>query len=437
MKHLKNRYTFINEVKDERHAKMVQALSEFVKTAKDFGHLSINLRRKKNPTEIRIGQFPAVKMTLKNIYIAQSAFEYAKNMHKAFKDFAKIVEDDGTRFIFDSTKIDVDKLIEAINSFSHPVNDYKEDMGFYRDDYKNAKGELVEAWSYDGNIDVKDFKFLLGNNDTQLKLNLNKVNGDFVLKSENVTSLKGCPREVGGNYKIEIDELTSLEEGPIKVGSFEMTCLKVNTLEHSPQIVNGSFYVYDSWGITDEGLGLTSLKGCPHKINGSFSINAKNLGTLKYGPKEVVGYYICSDCGLKSLEGIAKIHPDEKGESRLDCMGNKLTTLEYIPKVTFILARRNNLKTIEHIKPGKLDTASLYVKDRKDGNGNLEYEEQFLESGAYKEDYWLDLFNWAKNNKAKMKGIDWSRMNPSHLDKFPEEQKNLLASLIGLDKYNL
>jgi len=72
---------------------------------------------------------------------------------------------------------------------------------------------------------------------------------------------------------------------------------------------------------------LTSLKGCPEKVNGYFFCNDNNLTSLKGCPEIVKGYFDCSRNKLTSLErGPKKVngnfysdHNEKKFERPTDC----------------------------------------------------------------------------------------------------------------------
>lgn len=102
--------------------------------------------------------------------------------------------------------------------------------------------------------------------------------------------------------------------------------------------INGGFHCNDQ--------GLTSLRGCPRLVQGSFvcSGNALKSSGLIGGPQQVTGCYGASNCGLESLEGIAfKI-----GES-IFINNNNLYSLEYIPKtLKDLYITANPIQTLEN-----------------------------------------------------------------------------------------
>jgi hypothetical protein len=60
-------------------------------------------------------------------------------------------------------------------------------------------------------------------------------------------------------------------------------------------IVEKSFYCDNN--------NLSSLKGCPYKINGHFSCSRNNLISLDYAPLIIAGGFFCSDNPIISLKG--------------------------------------------------------------------------------------------------------------------------------------
>jgi len=91
--------------------------------------------------------------------------------------------------------------------------------------------------------------------------------------------------------------------------------------------------------------GMTSLRGCPRLVQGSFFCSGnslKNSGLIG-GPQQVTGDYGASFCGLESLEGIAfKIEED------VYINDNNLHSLEFIPKeIGSLYIISNPIKTLE------------------------------------------------------------------------------------------
>lgn len=90
-------------------------------------------------------------------------------------------------------------------------------------------------------------------------------------------------------------------------------------------------------------LKLTSLEGCPKRVDGYFNCSRNNLTSLKGGPEKVVEQYDCRDNKLTSLEGAPEcIYSD------FICNNNRLTSLKDAPKRVdgFFFCDSNNLITL-------------------------------------------------------------------------------------------
>jgi hypothetical protein len=66
----------------------------------------------------------------------------------------------------------------------------------------------------DGSIDVVGDVWLDNKGLTELPLTFNKVSGNFICSTNELTTLKGSPRWVGGFFSCNHNQLTSLEFGP-------------------------------------------------------------------------------------------------------------------------------------------------------------------------------------------------------------------------------
>lgn len=64
---------------------------------------------------------------------------------------------------------------------------------------------------------------------------------------------------------------------------------------------------------------LTSLRGCPKKVEGSFNCTYNKLTTLKGAPREVGGNFYCNNNKLTSLEWAPK-----KVSKKFFCEGNTI-----------------------------------------------------------------------------------------------------------------
>jgi hypothetical protein len=80
-----------------------------------------------------------------------------------------------------------------------------------------------------------------------------------------------------------------------------------------------------------ENINLTSLRGCPKSIDGSFSCIKNNLKNLIGGPEIVTENYFCGQNPFESLEGLAKeIH------GKFTCNNKMGLTEKNLPKYTEI-----------------------------------------------------------------------------------------------------
>jgi hypothetical protein len=85
------------------------------------------------------------------------------------------------------------------------------------------------------------------------------------------------------------------------------------------------------------GMGVTTLKGAPEVVNGSFNCGICHLTSLEYGPKIVKGNYDCTgNAGLTSLIGA----PTEVGGS-FRCENIQITSAEGAPKCRAFLSLAN------------------------------------------------------------------------------------------------
>lgn len=154
---------------------------------------------------------------------------------------------------------------------------------------------------------------------------------------------KGKPVvEVTGNFNIQYSGVTSLRGCPSNIGgSFYAAKCKFKTLEFFPTSIGdsvdlseGELESLDELNIKeidgDFDIGknnIKSLKGCPQRINGDFDCQWNNISSLEYGPKTVGGNYICADNNIKSLNGAP-----EKVNGDFNCSSNNFSTLEGGPK---------------------------------------------------------------------------------------------------------
>jgi len=121
------------------------------------------------------------------------------------------------------------------------------------------------------------------------------VNGDVSI----FRYLKQLPltfNEVKGNFTCSYNNLTTLEGCPIKIdGSFDCSFNRLTSLEHSPEIVEGDFKCWSNYYITSlEGLENTYVTS---KLYFGY---CESLYSLKGFPKKVDGF----ECGYTPIQPI-------------------------------------------------------------------------------------------------------------------------------------
>ena len=144
---------------------------------------------------------------------------------------------------------------------------------------------------------------------------------------------------------------------------------------------------------------LTSLEGGPELVGKSFYCNFNSLTSLEGAPELVGKSFNCSDNNLTSLEGSPKIGKD------FDCSNNLLTSLKGGPESV-----------------GGSFYCSVNIND-------LIIEAEFIKSGNYKRDYYLELLKWMIKINRNINDIKtWPK---GFLD------NNLGRSAINIGKFNL
>ena len=82
---------------------------------------------------------------------------------------------------------------------------------------------------------------------------------------------------------------------------------------------------------------MTSLRGCPKIVTGSFNCSRNDLKNLIGGPEQVNGDYACSlNANLESLEGLARIIG-----GNLACNNKSGLTDKDVPKNTIVTGEVN------------------------------------------------------------------------------------------------
>lgn len=139
-------------------------------------------------------------------------------------------------------------------------------------------------------------------------------NGDLDLPNMNLKSFLDLPYQfhtIKGYLNCNFNKLTSLKGCPkIIFGSFYCYSNNLKSLKYSPDKIGVD------WDIT--GNYITSLKGCQKTIYGNFYCNNNKLKSLKYCPVIVGKNFSCANNHLTSLEH----GPKEVGGEYI-CYNNK------------------------------------------------------------------------------------------------------------------
>lgn len=146
-----------------------------------------------------------------------------------------------------------------------------------------------------------------------------KINEDMTVDVYEDVTLKNCegsiPVQFGvikGSFICSSNKLTTLKGCPEKInGSFNCSHNQLTTLEHAPSSIGKGFYCNNNL--------LTSLVACPDIINGSFD---------------------CANNKLITLEGCPDIINDN-----FNCSNNQLTNFDFFPKEVkgLLFMKRNYL----------------------------------------------------------------------------------------------
>ena len=105
---------------------------------------------------------------------------------------------------------------------------------------------------------------------------------------------------IKGSFSCVFNNLSSLRGCPRKVnGFFNCSFNKLTSLERAPREVDGGFYCFRN--------NLTSLEGAPEKVGGDFDCSNNYLTLLRGAPKEVRGYFDCSNNSILFTEEDVKV----------------------------------------------------------------------------------------------------------------------------------
>lgn len=133
----------------------------------------------------------------------------------------------------------------------------------------------------------------------------------------------GMEKEVwSGDLIFSMTAITTLRGLPRKInGTFSCTINSdLQSIKDGPTHVAQDYFVNSN--------DLISLSGAPEIINNDFYCYSNfKLTSLKGGPKTVLGHYNCYNCNITSLEGIAS-----NIGGNLHCSMNEITSLQNIHK---------------------------------------------------------------------------------------------------------
>jgi hypothetical protein len=127
------------------------------------------------------------------------------------------------------------------------------------------------------------------------------VNNPVNLSYKELSKLPLRFRNVSGDFYCSENNLTSLDGCPIRVdGHFVCSNNSLLSLDGSPEIVGGNFYCDNNK--------LKTLKGSPEIVGGNFYCDNNKLKTLKGSPKNMSGMLLCNhNKDLISLNGLKNI----------------------------------------------------------------------------------------------------------------------------------
>ena len=106
---------------------------------------------------------------------------------------------------------------------------------------------------------------------------------------------------------------------------------EIKSLEYSPEIIEGSFFV--------ENNSLVNLIGSPRIVTGHFSLSDGNLKSLEGGPDEVYTYSVKNN-KITSFKGCPR------SGHYFNFENNLIWNLEYMPSVNLITLRGNPVQII-------------------------------------------------------------------------------------------
>jgi Leucine-rich repeat (LRR) protein len=256
-------------------------------------------------------------------------------------------------------------------------------------DYLQAKGFVSEngLWNYSKSITIENKHRNLLIKDGKLVVRFGKIEGDFNIQ--------------GGGTKTK---LISSEGLPTSCRKLDITYNEITNLEG----------IGDIKSLDAANNMITSLKGSPRVINGSFDVEDNKLTTLKGGPEHVYGYFDCSE--------------------------NELTDLQGCPTTDNSIYLHGNLfKTFYGLK--KIDRSIDLIFDKDNSHKVPEEEITFLRNkisttGYVFDNYIIELILYVVDN-FESKGVRNLNLPDDKIDTLPDDIKNIYISSMGLNKFNM
>jgi len=171
-------------------------------------------------------------------------------------------------------------------------------------------------------------------------------------------------KETGAKWRLNVRGNKWVVEGDVVIPiATEMTQLPVSFVS-----VSGNFIAED--------VSLTTLKGCPSVVGGSFNVSHNPLQTLEFGPYIVHGNYMAMDCDIVDLRCGETVCVGD-----FSVMYNRITTLYGMPKYVGgdLIVAHNRLENLGN-------TAAVVVE------GKIYYFPQSSKTTALGSDWWESTF---------------------------------------------
>lgn len=170
---------------------------------------------------------------------------------------------------------------------------------------------------------------------------------------------EGFSQSINGLSPVQVSKLSyckgdhKIENGKLILdGEFSAVDMGLVTLEGSPDIVKGGYYIYYN--------DFRSIKGCAQEIGGNFNCCYCGIESLIGGPRYVGENYECHTNKLTTLEGMAT----EIGGD-IDVSHNELKSLKGLPSIVHgtLEVASNNLRDL--VGMSKLVKLDFYVSDNR------------------------------------------------------------------------